>query len=131
MLSRSNSALKELLRILSLGRFTGNGEREKLSTEVGFKYTLVELDRVLEGCPLIIQVFRDVQYQLKVERRIVELERDEMKTIEKETEQRKQKLKKLEVNQERWLHSKDFLNRGEIAEKDMLYLRPITESLAI
>lgn len=33
-------------------------------------------------------------------------------------------------NQERWLHSKDFLSRGEIAEKDMLYLRPVTEQLA-
>ena len=114
-----------------MGRFKGNGEREKLSTEIGSKYTLVKLDRVLEECPQIIQVFHDVQYQLKVERRIVELERDEMKTIEHETELRKRQLQRLEVNQERWLHSKDFLHKGEIAEKDMLYLRPITESLAI
>lgn len=89
MLSRNNSNLKELLRILSLGRFVGNGEREKLQTEVGFKYTLVELDNLLERCPLIVQVFRDVQYLLKVERRINELEKDDMRLVEKELEHKK------------------------------------------
>ena len=52
-----------------------------------------------------------------------------MKDFAEQTEKKKERLAKFQVNQERWLHSKDFLLRGEIAEKDMLYLRPVTEAL--
>ena len=53
VLMRNNASLKELLSILSLGRFESNGEREKLNTEMGFKYTLIKLDNLIEECPLI------------------------------------------------------------------------------
>ena len=67
---RNNDSLKELLRILSLGRHLDNGERQKLNCDVGKKYTLVKLDKILEGCPLIESVFRDVSYSAKIEQRI-------------------------------------------------------------
>ena len=50
-LLRNNKHLKELMRLLSLGRFKDNGERQKLSTEIGFKHTLLQLDAVLVNCP--------------------------------------------------------------------------------
>ena len=53
VLMRNNASLKELLNILSLGRFENSGEREKLKTEMGFKYTLIKLDNLIEDCPLI------------------------------------------------------------------------------
>ena len=59
------------------------------------------------------------------------MEHDEMRDYAMQTEIKKVKLQSFENNQERWLHSKYFLSKGEIAEKDMLYLRPITETLAM
>ena len=129
-LQRKNDSFKEICRILSLGRYKDNGERAKLSTEMGFKHTLVALDAVLVECPQLISVVREAQYQIKVDKRVKEVEQDEMKVLAKENAHKHRQLKRFEANQERWLHSKDFLSRGDIAEKDMLYLRPITEQLA-
>ena len=53
-----------------------------------------------------------------------------MGDLKKKNAEKKKLLAVFENNQERWLHSKDFLHRGEIAEKSMLYLRPVSEGLA-
>ena len=91
---RSDANLKNFLRILSLGRFTKNGELEKLSVKKGFKHTLVELDNILIKCPRIMSCVNDVAYQVKVDKRVNELEIDETKEIQQKTE-KKQKLLKV------------------------------------
>ena len=38
---------------------------------------------------------------------------------------RKKQLENFMLNQERWVESKDFLTNGEIAEKNLLHLKPL------
>ena len=84
-LMRNNIHLKNLLRLLSLDRFTGNGELEKLRTDQGFKHTLVELDSILRKCPLIVRTVRGIRNHINLDKRVVELEEDENKQIAYET----------------------------------------------
>lgn len=95
---RDNSWLNKLLKILSLDRYSGNGQRDKLNTGLGFKYTLLEFDNLIEACPLIQSCVRDVEYLMKVDRRVVELEHDEMKEFAKKTDQKKERLAAFEAN---------------------------------
>ena len=53
-LARNNANMIKLLKILSLDRFKDNGERQKLRTDLGFKHTLVELDKILQKTPKIL-----------------------------------------------------------------------------
>ena len=46
--------------------------------------------------------------------------------MREQNERRARQLAHFKKNEERWVESKDFLLKGDISEKNLLYLRPLT-----
>ena len=64
---------------------------------------------------------------VEVQQRIKEIEKGEQEKKAKDNLKREELLDYFQKNQERWVHSVDFLRKGEISEKDLLLLKPLTD----